>query len=291
MARPTKNNADWFPHDSNMRSHWKVARLRTKFGALEGYALYCMLVEKITSSHNFRIKIDKKNIEFLALDFGTDENLLNKFIDSAITLELFQLKNGELECISLMERLEPLLKKRKKYNEFSEVSAEKTPISDGKTPISDEKIYVSDDSRQFQGVSESFLKKEYSTVTVEKSTEEKEITTTTTFDFENFYGKEKIQEIENKIFAKYNNYSRDDIAGLIANFKEYHKNTQYAKIRGKPIEQYEKFLNHWITQDITKFNKIKPISNEKHKSIGNINSEKSKRAAEIIAERKSKVAN
>ena len=42
---------------------------------------------------------------------------------------------------------------------------------------------------------------------------------------------------------------------------------------------------------LTKFNKIKPLANEKYKSIGNNYEEKSKRAAEILAARKSQISN
>jgi hypothetical protein len=32
MARPLKNNADYFPHDNDMRNDEKILALRRKFG-------------------------------------------------------------------------------------------------------------------------------------------------------------------------------------------------------------------------------------------------------------------
>lgn len=46
MARPIKNNADYFSHDIGMRNDMKIKALRRKYG-LVGYASYVMLIEII----------------------------------------------------------------------------------------------------------------------------------------------------------------------------------------------------------------------------------------------------
>ena len=51
MARPKKNNADYFPHDADMRNDPKIRALRRKFG-LKGYAIWNMFLESLT---RFRI--------------------------------------------------------------------------------------------------------------------------------------------------------------------------------------------------------------------------------------------
>lgn len=65
MARPIKDNADYFTHDADMRDDPKIKALRRKFKA-EGYGIWNMLLEAITDSDNFRLKID---LEIMAGDF------------------------------------------------------------------------------------------------------------------------------------------------------------------------------------------------------------------------------
>ena len=58
MARPIKNNADYFTHDSQMRNHRKIKALRYKFGLI-GYAVYNMLLEVLTNAENFKFEWDE----------------------------------------------------------------------------------------------------------------------------------------------------------------------------------------------------------------------------------------
>lgn len=55
MARPQKNNADYFSHDNSMRNNRKIKALRTKHGVF-GYGVWCMLLEYLTSCENNEIQ-------------------------------------------------------------------------------------------------------------------------------------------------------------------------------------------------------------------------------------------
>lgn len=114
MARPIKNNADYFPHDADMRNDPRVKALRRKF-KLEGYAIYSMMIETLTDSDFFQVKNDKLTFEIIAGDFDCEVELLENVIQYCLQIDLFQLsETGILTCKSLNNRLNPLLSKRKR---------------------------------------------------------------------------------------------------------------------------------------------------------------------------------
>lgn len=113
MARPIKNNADYFPHDTDMRNDPKIKALRRKFG-VEGYGIYCMAIEYIGDSEYFIADFDKLGIELMAGDFDIDPERLIEIIKYCQSLDLLQLESGELSCNSLENRLNPLLSKRER---------------------------------------------------------------------------------------------------------------------------------------------------------------------------------
>lgn len=130
MARPRKNNADYFSHDNNMRNHRKIKAVRNKFG-LEGYAIYNMFLETLTEADNFRIKIDEEmEWDLLAADFGVDKAKLKEVLNyfQELKLFLYDKKTGFFSD-GLEERLSSLVEKReyfrKKYAE-KVVSTEET---------------------------------------------------------------------------------------------------------------------------------------------------------------------
>lgn len=111
MARPIKNNADYFPHDADMRNDPRVKALRRKFG-IEGYGIYCMVVEYLTDAEHFKASIDKLGIELMSGDFDIDVDKLQSVLNYCTQIDLFQLKDNFLRCNSLEKRLNPLLSKR-----------------------------------------------------------------------------------------------------------------------------------------------------------------------------------
>lgn len=112
MARPIKNNADYFSHDADMRNDPKVKALRRKF-RLEGYAVWCMLLESITDSENFRLRYD---LDIIAGDYDLEPHDLEAIIGYCLSLGLLQMDEvaNEIYCLQLEKRLEPLLSKRKR---------------------------------------------------------------------------------------------------------------------------------------------------------------------------------
>ena len=111
MARPRKENADYFSHDTNMRSHRKVIALRSKFW-ITWYAVYSMLLEHIASCDFFKAKHNDIELEILAGDFWIDWLLLKDIVDFCHRLWLIQIVDWYIECQSMIERLQDLIKKR-----------------------------------------------------------------------------------------------------------------------------------------------------------------------------------
>lgn len=133
MARPRKNNADYFSHDNNMRNHRKIKAIRNKFG-LEGYAVFNMFLETLTECDQFKIKL-KRDIdwELLSADFGILSSLLKEIIQYCIEIEII-IKDGDYFLSSnLIERLTPLTEKRERFRE----KYSKTDVSDAETIVSD----------------------------------------------------------------------------------------------------------------------------------------------------------
>lgn len=115
MARPIKHNADYFPHDADMRNDPRIKALRRKFG-IEGYGVYSMLLEFLTDSDYFEFKNDSLSLELVAGDFDIETDKLVSILQYCFQLDLFQLdaETNVISCKSLDKRLEPLLSKRKR---------------------------------------------------------------------------------------------------------------------------------------------------------------------------------
>lgn len=138
MARPIKNNADYFPHDADMRNDPKIKAIRRKFG-IEGYGVYCMLIEFMTDSEYFEFKNDLLTIELIAGDFDVNPEKLRDILTYCFQLDLLQLdpETGVIACKSLDNRLEPLLSKRKR-DRVGVIASENTQ-SKGKESILEKK--------------------------------------------------------------------------------------------------------------------------------------------------------
>jgi hypothetical protein len=113
MARPRKNNADYFPHDSGLRDDVRIKAVRRKFGH-EGYSVWNMLTEKLCKCEFFSFKYDEINLELMAGDFDLETEKLKGIIDYFLLLKLIELKD---ECIfnqELITSLGPLFSKRER---------------------------------------------------------------------------------------------------------------------------------------------------------------------------------
>ncbi|MBX4188252.1 MAG: DUF4373 domain-containing protein [Candidatus Doudnabacteria bacterium] len=111
MARPTKNNAYYFSHDSGMRNHRKVKALRNKFSTY-GYAVWCMLLEYLTESDGNEFEQSDTEYELMAGDFGVSATEIRELVSYCISLELLFNRNGFIHSESLDERLAPVYIKR-----------------------------------------------------------------------------------------------------------------------------------------------------------------------------------
>jgi hypothetical protein len=114
MARPIKNNLDYFPHENGMRNDKKIKAVRAKFGH-EGYSIYNMLLESISESDMLVIKCDGISIELMAGDFGIDSVKLTEFLEYFLLINLIQRSNGWLYCRQLEKRSNPVFEKRNRF--------------------------------------------------------------------------------------------------------------------------------------------------------------------------------
>lgn len=114
MGRPRKDDADYFSHDKNMRNDEKVKALRRKFGYM-GYALWCMLLEKLTDSPGFKLKYETEiDRELLAGDFDAEIKDLDSVIEYSVTLGLLKQESGMVYSENLIGRFSALLEYRRR---------------------------------------------------------------------------------------------------------------------------------------------------------------------------------
>ena len=80
MARPFKNNAEYFSHDADMRNDVKVKALRRKFGHT-GYAVWNYILETLTDADDFEIEFwTPVNRELYAAEFDIPTEELEPII-------------------------------------------------------------------------------------------------------------------------------------------------------------------------------------------------------------------
>lgn len=117
MARPAKNNADYFSHDAGMRNHRKIKAVRNRFG-VTGYAIWNMLLEHLTALDGNKFDRSDSEFELIAGDFGVSVTEIRDVIDFCIRLELLFEENGVISSKSLNERLAPVYNKRDKAKQL-----------------------------------------------------------------------------------------------------------------------------------------------------------------------------
>ena len=145
MARPKKNNADYFSHESEMRNDVKIKALRRKFSHT-GYAVWNYLLEVLTDAEGFSIKWEELDIELYAADFDLDTTELSDIVDYCLRLGLLQLQGKYLTCQNLTASFASLLNKRGRNPAVSEAETPqkesfgsrnpaKTAVSEAETHI------------------------------------------------------------------------------------------------------------------------------------------------------------
>jgi hypothetical protein len=107
MARPQKNNADYFPHNNDMRNDRRCKALRSKFN-LEGYAVFVMLLETLTGANHFQIENNKMELELIAGDIDIDSKKLSAILEYLIKLGLL-VREGDLISSPMLNDLKKIL--------------------------------------------------------------------------------------------------------------------------------------------------------------------------------------
>lgn len=139
MARPTKNNCDYFPHLTTMRNHRKVKALRNKFGQVLGYAFWAMFLEYLTEQDGCEVENSEIELEMFSGELGVSVAEIQEMINYCIRIELLFLnKDNFIYSESLNDNLLPVFEKRKKSKETSKARKRRengTFIPNNTTPL------------------------------------------------------------------------------------------------------------------------------------------------------------
>ena len=149
MARPKKENLDYYPKDTSQFSNRKIRRLLSKFGA-KGYLIYEYILMLIYGGKGYYILVDN-NLAFDIsdyLNYDISEELVKQVISSCIEYELFDIEKYEVFATLtnkniqnnyiLARRGETKLRQELIVNDAKKgVFATKTPINATKTLFND----------------------------------------------------------------------------------------------------------------------------------------------------------
>ncbi len=115
MARPVKNNLDYFSHDKDMRNDLKIKALRRKYSH-KGYSIYVMMLEHLSNCDYLQYEWNDLSIELLTPDFDVDGHELKEIINYCIFLKLFQVEEGIIFNQKFYERNQDVLSTRKGFS-------------------------------------------------------------------------------------------------------------------------------------------------------------------------------
>jgi hypothetical protein len=113
MARPVKNNADYFSHDNDMRDDERIKAVRRKFSHI-GYSTWNMLLERLCRAEDFKIEYTEDSRDIMAGDFSIEPELLKEIIDYLIKLKLIIQEGKLIYSQTMITRFEGLFRKRKR---------------------------------------------------------------------------------------------------------------------------------------------------------------------------------
>ncbi len=134
MARPLKQNASYFSHDADMRNNRKVKALRTRFG-LEGYAVWCMMLECLTDENGFVLPWDALSIELISGDFGVEAEHLSNMVTYMVRIGLIELEEAIIRCPAHRERMQFVIDERERKRQWKQVNK---AINDDENKVSDD---------------------------------------------------------------------------------------------------------------------------------------------------------
>lgn len=141
MARPARNNADYFTHNADFRNDRRIKAIRAHFGPA-GYGLILMLLEALTESDYTQLSTEELELELLSGDFGVSVTEINSLLQLAEKIGLFARNEaGFLICPDLNKALEQVFEKRNRSRLVAQqakdkVSVAETGVSATETPQS-----------------------------------------------------------------------------------------------------------------------------------------------------------
>ena len=145
MARPSKNNAEYFSHDADMRNNRKVKALRRRFSH-KGYAVWCFILETLTDADYFEIKFDEVTQDLLAADFDITNEELQSIVAYCVKIRLLQMKDDTLYCEALKQRFSGLIEKRRyDYERYLRYKKKAKSGSDTESKINEVKTNENED--------------------------------------------------------------------------------------------------------------------------------------------------
>lgn len=128
MARPKKYNADYFPHNNDMRNDRRCKALRSKFN-LEGYAVFVMLLETLTGANHFQIEDNKMELELIAGDIDIDSKKLNAILEYLVKLGLL-VKEGDLISSPMLNDLKNILNDIREKDRGRKINVSENPAKE-----------------------------------------------------------------------------------------------------------------------------------------------------------------
>ena len=167
MARPSKNNAEYFSHDADMRNNRKVKALRRRFSH-KGYAVWCFILETLTDADYFEIKFDEVTQDLLAADFDITNEELQSIVAYCVKIRLLQMKDDTLYCEALKQRFSGLIEKRRyDYERYLRYKKKAKSVSDTESKVNEVKTNENEDFHRENNVemdNEDSFHRENSTV-------------------------------------------------------------------------------------------------------------------------------
>ncbi len=124
MARPLKNNADYFSHDNDMRDDERIKAVRRNYSHT-GYSVWNMLLERLCRAEDFSIVYNEESIDIMAGDFNLAPEELKSIIDYCVKLKLIVQAGDIIYSKTMLKRFEGLFRKRKR--DSGELSLAITP--------------------------------------------------------------------------------------------------------------------------------------------------------------------
>ena len=149
MARPSKNNAEYFSHDADMRNDVKIKALRRRFSH-KGYAVWCFILETLTDTDYFEIDFNEVSQELLAADYDITVEELREIVQYCELIGLLQITpENKVFSAAHQRRFSGLINKRERDRERLQTLINKrkqaeTELIEAKT--SENEDYRSDNS-------------------------------------------------------------------------------------------------------------------------------------------------